>query len=205
MSEAGLDAVLGFNYLHLVRDLPGTLRSIHALLASGGLFISKTPCVGDMNPFIRLALLSAMRTIGKAPHAGVFQASDLGEHICGAGFDILATESHANKGNESRPYVVARKRLHERPRLLENSSSTFSTQIPWSCYRMGWHKSGPTTCHPFSGVNTGKGHYRCGNCGNATLITEMEAINGPTDSSQSRLFREPIEIAESGRSQALLT
>ena len=35
------DAVLAFNYLHLVRDLPGTLRRIHALLADGGLFISR--------------------------------------------------------------------------------------------------------------------------------------------------------------------
>jgi SAM-dependent methyltransferase len=49
------NAVLGFNYLHLVRDLPGTLRRIHVLLAAEGLFISKTPCVGDMNPLIRLA------------------------------------------------------------------------------------------------------------------------------------------------------
>lgn len=111
MFETGqFDAVLGFNYLHLVRDLPGTLRCIHSLLAPGGLFISKTPCVGDMNPFIRLALLPVMRAIGKAPYAGVFQAVALSEHICGAGFDILATESHENKGNESRPYIVVRKR-----------------------------------------------------------------------------------------------
>ena len=34
------DTVLGFNYLHLVRDVPGTLRCIHAMLAPGGLFIS---------------------------------------------------------------------------------------------------------------------------------------------------------------------
>ena len=40
------NAVLGFNYLHLVRDLPGTLRRIHALLAAEGLFISKTPASG---------------------------------------------------------------------------------------------------------------------------------------------------------------
>lgn len=63
------DAVLGFNYLHLVRDLSGTLRRIHDLLAAEGLFISKTPCVGDMNPLLRLALLPAMRAIGKAPYA----------------------------------------------------------------------------------------------------------------------------------------
>jgi SAM-dependent methyltransferase len=55
------DAILGFNYLHLVRDLPGTLRRIRALLVSEGLFISKTPCVGDMNSLIRLVLLPVMR------------------------------------------------------------------------------------------------------------------------------------------------
>ncbi|MCR4264746.1 bifunctional 2-polyprenyl-6-hydroxyphenol methylase/3-demethylubiquinol 3-O-methyltransferase UbiG [Nitratireductor sp. ZSWI3] len=103
------DAVLGFNYLHLVRDLPGTLRSIHALLAADGLFISKTPCVGDMNPFIRFALLPGMRMIGKAPYAGVFRAEELSRHISAAGFDILATESHASTGNEARPFIVARK------------------------------------------------------------------------------------------------
>jgi ubiquinone/menaquinone biosynthesis C-methylase UbiE len=103
------NAVLGFNYLHLVRDLRGTLRRIHALLVAEGLFISKTPCVGDMNPLIRFAL-PAMRAIGKAPYAGVFRAADLSQHICAAGFDVLATESHATTGNDNRPYIVARKR-----------------------------------------------------------------------------------------------
>jgi ubiquinone/menaquinone biosynthesis C-methylase UbiE len=108
--DAGrFNAVLGFNYLHLVRDLPGTLRSVHALLAAEGLFISKTPCIGDMNPLIRFAL-PAMRAIGKAPYAGVFRAADLSRHMRAAGFDILATENHATKGNDNRPYIVARKR-----------------------------------------------------------------------------------------------
>jgi ubiquinone/menaquinone biosynthesis C-methylase UbiE len=107
---AEFDAVLGFNYLHLVRDLPGTLRCVHALLAAKGLFISKTPCLGDANPLIRFALLPAMRAIGKAPYVGVFRAADLHQHIRAVGFDILATESHAAKGNDNRPYIVARKR-----------------------------------------------------------------------------------------------
>lgn len=104
------NAILGFNYLHLIRDLPGTLRHIHSLLAADGLFLSKTPCIGEMNPLIRLALLPAMRAIGKAPFAGVFRASQLSERISAAGFDILATENHATKGNDKRPYIVARKR-----------------------------------------------------------------------------------------------
>lgn len=107
---ARFNAVLGFNYLHLVRDVPGTLRCIHALLTAGGLFISKTPCVGEMNPLIRLVLLPAMRAIGKAPYVSLFGVEDLSQHISAAGFDILATESHATKGNDSRPFIVARKR-----------------------------------------------------------------------------------------------
>ncbi|ETR78345.1 ubiquinone biosynthesis protein UbiE [Afipia sp. P52-10] len=102
-------AVLGFNYLHLVRDLPGTLRHIHMLLADDGLLISKTPCVGEMNPLIRLAL-PLMRGVGLAPYAGVFRVAELSQHLHGAGFDILATEIHASKGNDNRPYIVARKR-----------------------------------------------------------------------------------------------
>lgn len=108
--DAPFNAVLGFNYLHLVRDLPGTLRSIHALLAPGGLFIAKTPCVGDMNPLIRLALLPAMRAIGQAPYAGVFRATELSRQIKDAGFDVLVVENHASRGNDNRPYSVARKR-----------------------------------------------------------------------------------------------
>lgn len=102
------DAILGFNYLHLVRDLPGTLRRIHALLAPAGLFISKTPCVGDMTPLIRL-VLPAMRAIGKAPYAGIFRAAELERLISAAGFDILATEHHATRGKDNRPFIVARK------------------------------------------------------------------------------------------------
>ena len=108
--EGRFDAVLGFNYLHLVRNVPGTLRSIHVLLKPGGLFISKTPCLGDMNPLIRLLLLPAMRAIGKAPHVSSLGASALEQSIIGAGFDVLVRESHASKGKDQRPYIVARKR-----------------------------------------------------------------------------------------------
>lgn len=108
--DAPFDAVLCFNYLHLVRDLPGTLRRIHALLPSGGLFVSKTPCVGDMNPLIRLALLPAMRAFGKAPYANAFKETELCRLVSATGFDILANERHATKGTEVCPYLVARRR-----------------------------------------------------------------------------------------------
>jgi hypothetical protein len=51
-----------------------------------------------MNPRIRIALLPAMRALGRAPYAGAFAKVDLNQLICAAGFDIIATESHANQG-----------------------------------------------------------------------------------------------------------
>ncbi len=108
--DAGpFDAILGFNYLHLVRDLHGTLCRIHALLVAGGVLISKTPCVGEMNPLVRL-VLPAMRAIGIAPHAGVFTSGKLREVLAAGGFEIVAAENHATRGDDHRPYIVARKR-----------------------------------------------------------------------------------------------
>lgn len=109
------NAVLGFNYLHMVRDVPATLRRIHTLLAPGGLFISKTPCLGDMNPLLSLVLLPGMRAIGKAPYVSVFKQAELCKLVSSAGFDILATENHATKGNDRRPCIVARKKQSDLP------------------------------------------------------------------------------------------
>lgn len=109
--ETPFDVVLGFSYLHLLQDLPGTLRRIHDLLVPDGLFISKTPCLGEMNVLIRSVLLPVMRVVGKAPqHVSSFSAAELNEKIRAAGFDILTSESHNTDGKNTRPYIVARKR-----------------------------------------------------------------------------------------------
>jgi len=77
--------------------------------APGGLFISKTPCLGDMNPLIRHILLPAMRAVGKAPHVTVFKAAELTELMTVEGFDVVVTEIHGSKSSDTRPYIVARK------------------------------------------------------------------------------------------------
>ncbi|PKS09632.1 hypothetical protein jhhlp_004251 [Lomentospora prolificans] len=106
--DARFKAVLGFNYLHLVRDLPETLRSVHSLLDNGGLFISKTACIGQMNFLIRLAL-PAMKALTLAPSVLSFREPELVKQIKAAGFEILENELHASKGNDCRPFIVARK------------------------------------------------------------------------------------------------
>ena len=107
--DAPFDAVLGFSYLHLVRDLPGTLKRIRRLLAEGGLLISKTPCIGEMNPLLGYAALPLMRALRLAPYAAVFTAAKLKKHVSAAGFQILVIEGHTTKGKDWRPYIVAQK------------------------------------------------------------------------------------------------
>lgn len=102
------DVVFAFNYLHLVRDLPETLRHILSLTGPGGYFISKTACLREMNPLIALAI-GPMRLLGKAPFVNVFSASELEAEILGAGFEVLARESHATIGKDTRPFFVARR------------------------------------------------------------------------------------------------
>ncbi len=104
----GYDTVLGFNYLHLAGETQKTLRNIRDLLVPGGLFISKTPCVGDMNPIVGLAI-PLMRMIGKAPlSVTTFSSAELEDEIRKAGFDILVIEHHGSKKNDTRPFIVAR-------------------------------------------------------------------------------------------------
>lgn len=107
-SPGGADAYLAFNVLHLVADLPAVLAHLFAGLLPGGLFISKTPCLGEMNPLIRLALPLA-RLIGKAPTVAVFTGSALEAQIVQAGFSIIHRERHGSKAKDSRIFLAARK------------------------------------------------------------------------------------------------
>lgn len=103
------DVVLAYNYLHLVRDPGATLAIINRLLKPQGMFISKTPCLGEMNVLIRRVLLPFMRSIGKAPHVAVFGAKQLTQLIVGEQFSIVVHEYHATRGSETRPFIVAKK------------------------------------------------------------------------------------------------
>jgi ubiquinone/menaquinone biosynthesis C-methylase UbiE len=108
-AEATFDVALGFNILHLVKEREAALKGVHRLLKPGGLFISKTPCLAEMNPLIRIAV-PLMQLVGKAPYVGFFDRTGLEREIAAAGFDIIAHERHASRGRDVRPFLVARKR-----------------------------------------------------------------------------------------------
>jgi ubiquinone/menaquinone biosynthesis C-methylase UbiE len=102
------DAVLAFNLLHLLADRKSTLDAIHRQLKSGGLFISKTPCLSEMNPLIRFAV-PVMRFVGKAPFVAFLSASAIEAEIADAGFTIIERGRHGSGRKDARIFLVARK------------------------------------------------------------------------------------------------
>ncbi len=107
--DGAYDAVLAFNLLHLVSDLDHALAQVVQALRPGGLLISKTACISEMNPLIPWLALPLMRAIGKAPHVLCFDARQLQSAIVRQGLDIVSVERHGTKGKDIRVFIVARK------------------------------------------------------------------------------------------------
>ena len=108
-ADASQDVVLAFNLLHLVADLDGALRAAIATLKPGGLLISKTPCLGEMNPLVTRLLVPVMRVFGKAPAVLVFDAAQLQAAFERHGLAVEAVERHGTKRKDIRVFIVARK------------------------------------------------------------------------------------------------
>lgn len=104
-----VDVVLAFNVLHLVTDLDRALALAVQALRPGGLLISKTACISEMNPLIPYLALPLMRAIGKAPHVLCFDADALRSAIARQGMDIVSVERHGTRGKDIRVFIVARK------------------------------------------------------------------------------------------------
>lgn len=107
-AEGSYDAVLAFNVLHLLEDRTQVLAQIRRHLKPGGLLISKTACLTEMNPLVRLAV-PLMRLIGKAPYVSFFSAAELEAEIAAANFEIVERARHGSGRKDPRLFLVARK------------------------------------------------------------------------------------------------
>jgi ubiquinone/menaquinone biosynthesis C-methylase UbiE len=103
------DAVLAFNVLHLVPDLDAALRAVVRSLRPGGLFVSKTPCLAEMNALVPRILLPVMRALGKAPDVRVFDEARLRRAFERQGLAIEAVERHGTTRKDIRVFIVARR------------------------------------------------------------------------------------------------
>lgn len=107
-SEGAYDAVLALNVLHLISDRPAALAHVRRQLKHGGLLISKTPCLSEMNRLIRLAVPVA-QWLGKAPGVAFFDAAGLEAEIAAAGFTITERGRHGSGRKDPRIVLVATK------------------------------------------------------------------------------------------------
>jgi ubiquinone/menaquinone biosynthesis C-methylase UbiE len=107
--QGAYHVVLAFNLLHLVSDLDQALSVAVQALKPGGILISKTACISEMNPLIPYLALPLMRAIGKAPHVLCFKAKALQSAITRQGMDIVSVERHGTRGKDIRVFIVARK------------------------------------------------------------------------------------------------
>jgi ubiquinone/menaquinone biosynthesis C-methylase UbiE len=103
------DAVLAFNVLHLLPALEPTLRAMHAAMRPGGLAISKTPCLAEMNPLIPRLAVPLARAVGLAPPVRSLDAATLRYAFQRSGFVVEAMERHGTKRKDWRVFIVARK------------------------------------------------------------------------------------------------
>jgi ubiquinone/menaquinone biosynthesis C-methylase UbiE len=106
--DASFDVALGFNILHLIADREPVLKGVARLLKPGGLFITKTPCLKEMNVAIRLAV-PLMQVFGQAPYVAFFSAEELEQEIVANGFDIVERARHGSRGKDVRPFLVTRR------------------------------------------------------------------------------------------------
>jgi ubiquinone/menaquinone biosynthesis C-methylase UbiE len=100
------DVVMAFNLIHLLADVAGAMKRVHELLAPGGLFISKTPCIGEMGMAVRL-VIPIMQLFGKAPFVNFVKKESLRKDIVAANFEIIETELYPRKSHNL--FIVARK------------------------------------------------------------------------------------------------
>ncbi|NRG19147.1 class I SAM-dependent methyltransferase [Rhizobiales bacterium] len=106
LGKGPFDVALPFNLLHLVEDAPAAIRRIRGLLKPGGLFISKTVCLGGHSRLLRY-VIPAMQAIGLAPYVSYLTAAGLASIIREEGFEIIETGNYPAK--PPRPFIVAKK------------------------------------------------------------------------------------------------
>jgi len=111
LKDGSFEVVAGFNLFHLVERVDDALARVHQLLAPGGLFISKTPCIGERSLGLKFGLLKrlipVMQLVGKAPFVRFETIESLEARIMRAGFEIIETGNYPLRPPSR--FIVARR------------------------------------------------------------------------------------------------
>ena len=103
---ASIDVVMAHNILHLLADKERAVADIHTMLKPGGVFVTSTPCLGDMMLLIRL-IVPVGRFLRLFPPVNVFPVAELKDALENAGFEI---DYEWQPKKRAAAFIVCRKR-----------------------------------------------------------------------------------------------
>ena len=85
------DAILAFNVLHYIEDMPSFIKKIHGLLKPNGIFISSTACLIEKRSFLRYLVLFPAK-LGIMPKTNFYKGIELENLIKDGDFDLIKSE-----------------------------------------------------------------------------------------------------------------
>lgn len=105
------DAVLAYNVLPLVEDIPTVLKRVHKMLKPGGTFISKSFCA-PAHPwpaqlYLMGVMLPILQIFNKAPKLQLKRVEEMDALVRDAGFKIVETGNYP--ASPPRRFIVAKK------------------------------------------------------------------------------------------------
>ena len=103
--DGSFDAVLGMSILHLLADWEAAIEKAYRLLKPGGVFVSSTACIADMNPLLGL-VLPVGRALRLLPHVERFRRPALEDALTRAGFKL---SENWQPGKGKAVFIVATK------------------------------------------------------------------------------------------------
>ncbi len=106
LKKKSFDVILAFNLIHLLEDTESAMKRINELLRPGGLFVSKTHCMGEKGrlwPILAFVMGKVMGISG----IKCFTIAELKEFMTNEGFELIDSQIYFSK--PPRLFVVARK------------------------------------------------------------------------------------------------
>lgn len=85
------DAILAFNVLHYIEDMPCHISRINSLLKPSGIFISSTACLKEKRSFMRYLILILMK-LGIMPKTTFYRKKELDALIKNGDFELIKSE-----------------------------------------------------------------------------------------------------------------
>jgi 2-polyprenyl-3-methyl-5-hydroxy-6-metoxy-1,4-benzoquinol methylase len=85
------DAILAFNVLHYIEDMPSLIERINGLLKPNGIFISSTACLKEKRSLIRYLVLTLSK-LGIMPKTKFYKKNELEMLMKNGNFDMIKSE-----------------------------------------------------------------------------------------------------------------